>query len=172
MSVQVITRPPRRLHARRPDTEKGWFSMHPQYSPFQRFTSKIRFDPTGCWIWTAGRSGGYPRFWACGERMRGHWFSYLSFRGPIPKGMIIHHLCYIPVCVNPNHLEVVSRRANTLYGCGPTAENARKTHCIRGHPFDLFNTYTDEGGRRACRTCGNENGRRYRQRLKAKRRPA
>jgi hypothetical protein len=31
--------------------------------------------------------------------------------------------------------------------------NALKTHCIRNHPYDEANTYTDSRGWRACRIC-------------------
>lgn len=34
--------------------------------------------------------------------------------------------------------------------------NARKTECIRGHPFDEENTYIRAGGTRECRTCMRE----------------
>jgi hypothetical protein len=41
-----------------------------------------------------------------------------------------------------------------LRGEGPCAINARKTHCIQGHPFSAANTYIrpDEGSRQ-CRAC-------------------
>jgi WhiB family transcriptional regulator, redox-sensing transcriptional regulator len=34
-----------------------------------------------------------------------------------------------------------------------THHNASKTHCKRGHPFDLANTYYAPDGQRRCRTC-------------------
>jgi 5-methylcytosine-specific restriction endonuclease McrA len=48
----------------------------------------------------------------------------------------------------------------------PVGQNWRKTHCDRGHPFDLFNTYFRNGWRE-CRTCHNEKRCRQRRERKA-----
>lgn len=45
-----------------------------------------------------------------------------------------------------------------------TQWNARKTHCVRGHEFTPENIVAKKGGRRACRTCRNEDLRRLRTR--------
>jgi hypothetical protein len=34
--------------------------------------------------------------------------------------------------------------------------NTRKTHCLRGHPFDEENTHVDKEGGRSCRACHRE----------------
>lgn len=44
-------------------------------------------------------------------------------------------------------------------GEGIAAVNARKTHCIHGHPFDDANTIHTNKGTRRCRTCKNANER-------------
>jgi hypothetical protein len=36
--------------------------------------------------------------------------------GPLPSGVQLDHLCRTPACVNPEHLEPVSARINTLRG--------------------------------------------------------
>ena len=36
---------------------------------------------------------------------------------------------------------------------GPTAVNAAKTHCIRGHEFTEANTHLDHKGNRHCKAC-------------------
>jgi hypothetical protein len=36
--------------------------------------------------------------------------------------------------------------------------NAAKTHCPRGHPYSLENTYIQHGGGRRCRTCMKDQG--------------
>jgi hypothetical protein len=74
------------------------------------------------------------------------------FVGPIPEGLVIDHLCRNRGCINPTHMEPVTNAENVLRGEGPTAVNARKTHCKRGHPFDDVNTYVYAKGR-ACRMC-------------------
>lgn len=52
-----------------------------------------------------------------------------------------------------------------------THVNAKKTHCLHGHPFDAENTYHERGssGRR-CRTCMRAQWKRITERRKAMRR--
>ena len=51
-----------------------------------------------------------------------------------------------------DHVPTTSRE-NTIRGEGPTAVNARKSHCIHGHEFTPENTYASPSGRRVCRAC-------------------
>lgn len=126
-----------------------------------RFLSKIQIpaDPSGCWLWT-----GYVRRDGYGTlgKMRAHRATYIAFRGPIPEGLELDHLCRVRHCVNPDHLEAVTHRVNTMRGIRVApwnrgANNARKTQCPYGHPFDDVNTYwaRQTNGRRArkCREC-------------------
>lgn len=79
--------------------------------------------------------------------------------GAIPSGLTIDHLCKVRRCVNPAHLEPVTRGENVLRGDTITAANARKTHCPRGHEYDDANTYVCKRGLRSCRTCARERNR-------------
>lgn len=50
-----------------------------------------------------------------GGRANGNWFAphrsvFLSFVGQIPSGYVVHHACENKRCLNPAHLEAVSRR--------------------------------------------------------------
>lgn len=68
----------------------------------------------------------------------------------VPEGMCLDHLCRNRACFNPNHLELVTLKENTLRGDGPPAVNARKGTCSRGHVFDG----TQCGGKhRKCMRC-------------------
>lgn len=111
-----------------------------------------------CWLWTAGVGGrgGYGRFWISGHSEFAHRFSYELARGPIPEGLTLDHLCRNTKCVNPDHLEPVTLVENIMRGDGFSAKNARKTHCVNGHPFAGDNLIVTSKGRRACRTCGRE----------------
>lgn len=87
-----------------------------------------------------------------------HKWAYESIVGPVPEGMELDHLCRNRACVNPAHLEAVSRRVNQLRGLSISAKNARKTHCVHGHPLTGENVYEWRGSRycRACRAAARE----------------
>jgi hypothetical protein len=70
----------------------------------------------------------------------------------VPPGMEIDHLCRKRHCVNPKHLDIVTRRENTLRGEGLPAQRARRTACPKGHPYDEANTYIWKN-HRSCWTC-------------------
>ena len=123
-----------------------------------RFWAKVeRGASYACWPWTGALRNGYGQVTITrddGRRTRyAHRVAYEFANGEIPAGMEIDHLCRNPRCVNPRHLEVVTSRENVLRGTGPSARNARKTECKRGHPFDEANTYYRSNGSRYCREC-------------------
>jgi hypothetical protein len=93
--------------------------------------------------------------------LKAHRVTYALVKGPIPAGLQLDHLCRNTSCVNPNHLEAVTTRENTMRSTGLSALNAKKTHCLRGHEFTPENTYVKRGdGARVCRQCAAERTRR------------
>lgn len=139
------------------------------YFDLARFLAKIRRDDeTGCWGWTAFRSEkGYGQFRVGVRTVRAHRFAYEAMVGPIPDGLTIDHLCRNRGCQNPDHLEPVTSRENTLRGDTAPAHNAAKTHCPAAHPYTPRNTYVSKRNRRDCRACHLERDRRARQRRTA-----
>lgn len=82
-----------------------------------------------------------------------HRMVYEECFGLVPDGLVLDHLCRNRACVNPAHLEVVTHRTNILRGESPTANNAKKTHCKRGHALDGENVRYRRQGGRGCHTC-------------------
>lgn len=116
-----------------------------------------------CWVWTAGsKVNGYGRIWDGRMRMA-HVVAWELAGGAIPGGQELDHLCRNPLCVNPAHLEPVTRRVNILRGeAAAHHPNRRKTQCRRGHAFDATNTYVAASGYRRCRACAAEDQRELR----------
>ena len=132
--------------------------------PLERFLLKFDEEPnTGCWIWKGGKTvDGYASFARGGRNgmTLGHRFAYKTFREPIPVGLEIDHLCRNRACVNPWHMELVTRLENILRSLAATT---RKTHCKNGHEFTPENTYIGRT-RRSCRRCTLEAQQRYQRR--------
>mgnify|MGYP003292883006 CR=1 FL=1 len=105
-------------------------------------------DETGCWNWqgTVLRTG-YGFVYFHKEKWLVHRLSWTLTHGPIPDRLTIDHLCRNRRCVNPEHLEPVTNRENILRGMSPMAMNARKTHCVNGHPRNEQNTYVRPDGK-------------------------
>lgn len=146
-------------------------------APEERFWSKV--DKNGpvpgyaphlgsCWIWIAGRdSHGYGHFLFEGKVRGAHRVAYQWLVGPIPPGLELDHLCRVPACVNPAHLEPVTRRENYMRGLGPTVAGAHqriKTHCPHGHSY--ADAIVWRNGRK-CRICNRERSREYMARKRA-----
>ena len=110
-----------------------------------------------CWEWTGNPDGrGYGRAYIKRKPWKVHRLVWTALVGPIPPGLTLDHLCRNPLCCNPDHLEPVTNRVNILRGYGPTARQARQTHCLRGHEFTPENIYTQRGrSGRSCLACRN-----------------
>lgn len=114
---------------------------------------------SGCWLWAGAETHehGYGSI-AVGGRARGaHRASYELVHGPVAPGLVLDHLCRTPACVNPDHLEAVTPRVNSLRGIGPTAVNAAKNTCRNGHP--LSGVSKRQRFERYCAICRRERDR-------------
>lgn len=72
---------------------------------------------TPCWLWTmadsgSGRGGGYPRMKLNNRTCAVHRVSFVNVHGYVPGNKQIDHKCRNRLCVNPDHLEMVSHREN------------------------------------------------------------
>lgn len=131
--------------------------MTPDLLP-EKLAARIVVDDNGCWMWQGAKTRkGYGM---TGSRPA-HRITYTLLVGPIPSGLQIDHLCRVPGCCNPEHLEPVTALENNRRAPGWLGN---KTHCKHGHPFAGENLrFTPEGYRR-CVTCEKANADKYRQR--------
>jgi hypothetical protein len=131
-------------------------------SPIERFEAKYSPEPnTGCWLWmgaTTASSGGYGLFGVATAKARlAHRWIWEQRNGQVPEGLELDHKCRQRLCVNPEHLEPVTRLENIRRGL-PWRSCYQKTHCKKGHPYDV-GAISDGSraprGRVKCRTCAN-----------------
>ena len=129
----------------------------------ERFESKLIRSEGGCWEWSGShfQQTGYAIFNLPSERdgiwrpTVAHRIAYELYIGPVPAGLVIDHLCRNRGCVNPEHLEPVTRGENVRRGMAPSAVSFRDNRCQRGHEFTPENTIlrANRPGRRECREC-------------------
>lgn len=138
----------------------------PTASEAGRFWAKV--DKSGdCWLWTGSlniRRGGYGQVSLHGRVRKAHQVAYEVNVGPIPDGTELDHLCRVPACVNPAHLEPVTHRENYARGASRSAGALRTNFCVNGHEFTPENTRIRAGGSRVCIECARERVRRWRAR--------
>lgn len=133
----------------------------------QRIRRNSKVNAAGCWVWERAVDRDGYGITGTPKRDSAHRAAYLAFKGPIAAGAVIDHRCHTDDhhclggsdcqhrrCVNPDHLELVTPDENTRRGRSPSAVNAKKTHCHRGHEFNAKNTINRPDGR-ACRACHN-----------------
>jgi hypothetical protein len=113
--------------------------------------------PNGCWhLDRRAKPIGYVVLVINGRSFYAHRIAHELYKGPIPDGLEIDHLCRNRQCCNPDHLEAVTRRVNAKRGLGGhhmKIKSAMMTHCKRGHEFDERNTAFNKTGGRVCRKC-------------------
>ena len=84
----------------------------------ERVVQNIRIDKkTGCWNWCgansgSGRGGNYPRMSLDGRTVAVHRVMATHAFGYIPSNRQVDHICRNRMCVNPEHLELVTHREN------------------------------------------------------------
>jgi len=136
-------------------------------------SDKIKIEPnSGCWIWYGHYYGstqlrpGWKIYNP--ETQRAVWcpvtrMLYEMYMSGIPEKLELDHLCFVPQCVNPAHLEPVTHAENMRRYFANKFKHA--THCKNGHSFAEvgFYSYPTKRGwlQRQCKACCGDRQRKY-----------
>lgn len=119
----------------------------------ERFWNKVAPEPnSGCFLWLGTAPNGYGQIqWKVGDvfkRVGAHILAVLASGRSIPAGWTVDHRCETTVCVNAQHLEVVTNAENTRR----YHERHPITHCPAGHEYSTASVYRF-GRKMKCRAC-------------------
>jgi len=119
------------------------------------------------------RPNGYGQANFNNRHMNAHRWVWIQSNGPIPKGMVLDHICHNEAaakgecsggweckhraCVNLKHLRLITQQENVMAGLH-NIDN--RSHCNQGHPFIKENIMVRKNGRRECAECNRERARR------------
>ncbi len=114
---------------------------------------ELRVDkqgPNDCWEWrgrkfNAGKVRGYEFFYGTCRGPRNtiadkhgpagaHRVAYIYFKGDIPPGLTVDHLCFNPLCVNPAHLDTKTPADNARRHSPAWYEKQRARTDVRQRP--------------------------------------
>ncbi len=134
----------------------------------ERIVSRFQVQPNGCWHHpSVPTAKGYAQTkygWPVAKSTLIHRLSWMHYKGDIPEGMVLDHMCHNPAeceggnncphrrCVNPDHLQLVSAEENN-------SKTVRvyeyRNECVNGHSTEN-NVGKTSTGKRYCITCNKE----------------
>lgn len=115
----------------------------------ERWLAKVdKQDYHWMWMGVVQKRGPYGYLKLKGKVLLAHRVGWELYHGSIPDGLTIDHLCLVTKCVNPDHMELVTRSENSRR----QNERQRPATCPRGHTdFGLRKT-----GKRYCKGCNRD----------------
>lgn len=151
-------------------------ALAPLDKRIESFARNVEFSESGCWLWSKSlHATGYGQLGpGYGVTRYAHRWLWLHTVGPIAPGLELDHLCRVRHCVNPDHLEPVTKLENSQRGTPYMVATKRKqqqerltvvTHCPSGrHEFTPDNSYFHPTrGYRICRECHKASARAWRE---------
>lgn len=120
--------------------------------PFEeRLWSRVT-KTESCWLWTGGvTDDGYGYFDHNGRRWSAHRYFYTRFIGEIPDGLEIDHRCFVPNCVNPEHLRLANRKQQNEYRKGAQKHSntgVRGVYIRKGNRLKKYATLVGHNGKK------------------------
>jgi len=130
-----------------------------------RIQEKYTVADSGCWVWGGAKADlpqhPYAVIGIQGVNCRVHRVMYALKAGYLSDDLEIDHTCCNTLCVNPAHLEAVTRNENQRR---VHQRRGRQSHCSRGHsledPASVYITRRREGWTEyRCKICNAIRGR-------------
>ncbi len=140
--------------------------------PGVRAMNNIIVTDDGCWVYQGycNPESGYGQIHSSlpetSRTLTVHVAVWMYFEGPIPAGLELDHLCRVPACCNPGHLELVTHAENLRRGEAPHIVLWRENRCANDHDLTVVGFIAANGWRR-CGICRDDYQREYRQFQKA-----
>lgn len=117
------TRIPERNHSRYNEIKgvpRDYIRGHNIKNPNGTYLKSMRYevDSNGCWVWKMNIcSTGYGQVKVNGKNVLAHRYYYSCYNyDELKEDMQIDHLCRVPACVNPSHLQQVTPAVNVRRG--------------------------------------------------------
>lgn len=135
--------------------------MRARRTELEVFESKVIGLNDSCWIWGGYvQNAGYGQMSTYKKTYLAHRWAYQFFRGGLDPKLTLDHKCRNKICVNPFHLEQVTRVENIQRApiSGVAKNESTKTHCPKGHDYSIHgvvykNGYTKTGIIKFARRC-------------------
>ena len=127
-----------------------------------RFMARVEIRENGCWYWLGAiNKTGYGVSSIDGQKTLAHRAFWIFENGQVPEGMDLDHLCRNRACINPEHLEVVTRSVNLRRGF--EARGCRNGHKFNNEDFSIVHR-SDGTTERRCKVCHRANNKRVKAR--------
>lgn len=122
---------------------------------------------SGCWLWqNATCAAGYGKVLFRGKVSSASRVSFIVHKGEVESGHEVDHLCFVPSCVNPDHLRSVSRLENIRHKRPVNRVLSTRIKagdaCRNGHIYAETPRY-----KVGCRECARAAERRYKAKVRS-----